>query len=144
MKSPRLHLAFCFCVSSTFWDPQTFLCSCCFQVCFVFFASKGQSASLCPVVVCRVTSLCSPNTGITISQKRKKNLQLFLTVAQYRSGVYCSITLYAAAFHRTFLGEIKWNCKHLCFISGRKKCVFWSHSCPHLDRYHSQDCLMQY
>lgn len=65
---------------------------------------------------------------------------LFVTVAQYRSLVYCSIiTLYAAASHRTFLGEIKkWNCKTFMWWS-KKNRVFWSPSCPQLNQCHSED-----
>lgn len=60
--------------------------------CFVF--PNGQSASLCPgLPVCQSLYSQYWQNHFTKERKKKEISQLFLTVAQYRSVVYCSITL---------------------------------------------------
>lgn len=78
-------------------------------VSFLMFFFLPQKRAKCISVSCS-QSLYSQywHNHFTKEKKTKQSSQLFLTVAQYRSVVYCSIiTLYAAASHRTFLGEIK-------------------------------------
>lgn len=90
-------------------------------------------------LLCQCAGPCTRNIGINFSQK---NLQLFLTVAQYQFVVYCSITL-CCCFSSHISGG-NWNETVYIHVLSLVKTVFWSPSCPSLDQYHSEDCLMQY